>query len=172
MILPGSVKQLDTVGSPAEIAEFADWRAAIPPTDTVLMVPTTKSASFMWFTLGRPSYLTVDQSSGVVFSAATAQEVRRRSAILAPLGDPDWRILTAIAEERRIREAGLPPKPVLPPVKLTADILRKICGDPALGFVIAKEAVGYGPVTHRHVGAKKDWNLYACRRVRSATPAA
>jgi hypothetical protein len=172
IILPGSMRQLDTVGTPAEIAEFADWRAAIPATDSVLLVPTTKAASFVWFTLGRPSYLTVDQSSGVVFSPVTAHEVRRRSGVLAPLGDPDWKILTALTEERRRSEAGLPAKPVPRPQQLTADILVKVCSDPQLGFVVAKENVGFDPLTHRHVGLKKDWNLYDCHRVRSATPAA
>ena len=167
VILPGSLKQPDTVGTPAEIAEFADWRAAIPPTDTVLMLPTTTAASFMWFTLGRPSYLSLDQSSGVIFSQATALEVRRRSTVLAPLGGPDWKILTAIMDQRRMREAGPPWPPAPPPQELTADILAKICGDPRLGFVIAEENVGYGPLKHRHIGPKQDWNLYDCRRVRS-----
>ncbi len=171
-ILPGSVKQMSAVGSPAEIAEFADWRAAIPPTSNVLMVPTTKSAAFVWFTLGRPSYLSVDQSAGVIFSPATAREVRRRSEILAPLGDPDWRILSAITKDRQRREAGLPSKPAPPPLKLTAGMLTSVCSDPALGFVVAEPNVGFNPVTHVHPGGWNRWNLYDCRRVRPTTPVA
>jgi len=170
-VLPGSLKQLEAVGTPAEIADFSDWRAAIPPTSTVLLVPTTKFASFMWFSLGRPSYLTVDQSSGVVFSPTTAQEVRRRSAVLAPLGPPDWKILTAIKAAEHDREAGLPPKPAPKPRALTAGILVQICGDPQLGFVVAQEDLGFQPMVHRHVGDKKDWKLYDCRKVRSETGA-
>jgi hypothetical protein len=32
LILPGALRQVDTVGTDAEIDEFADWRDAIPPT--------------------------------------------------------------------------------------------------------------------------------------------
>jgi hypothetical protein len=166
-ILPDSFKTLGTAGTPSEIEEFADWQKAIAPASNVLIVPARKSASFAWFTLGRPSYLTVDQSSGVVFSRATALEVRRRSEVLLPLTDPDWKILTAItAGQRGKRKGGASPRP------LTANILFSICGDPQLGFVIAKENVGFDPIRHMHAGKWQGWNLYDCRRVRSGVPAA
>jgi hypothetical protein len=38
--------------------------------------------------------------------------------------------------------------------------------------VIAKEQVGFDPVTHTRSGEWKDWNLYDCRRVRSQDPKA
>ena len=160
--LPGAVKQLSPIGTRADIEEFADWRERIPPTSTVLIVPTTKSASFAWFTLGRPSYLSVDQSSGVVFSRATAQEVRRRSQVLLAVAEPDWQILTQIEQER----AGLRKK-VPEPKPLTAASLSDICRDPELGFVIAKPKLAFDPAIHRHLGNWKDWNLYDCRRVRA-----
>ncbi len=69
-------------------------RGAIPPDSNVFVLPAHNAATFAWFTLQRPSYLTVDQSSGVVFSRATALEVRRRSQVLLPLMDPDWRLLS------------------------------------------------------------------------------
>jgi hypothetical protein len=169
--LPGALKQLDMPGSAAETAEFADWRAAIPPYSNVLLLPASISATFMWFTLDRPSYLSVGQSAGVVFSAATAAEVRRRADVLVPLGDPDWTILSSIAEVRRRRAAHLPPLPVPPPRPLTAAALKSICGDPALGFVIAQENVGFDPLVHRHPGIRRDWSLYDCRRVRMAPSA-
>ena len=76
-ILPVSMTPSDSVGTPAEVRDFAEWRAAIPPTSNVLLVPGGPSAGFMWFTLERPSYLTANQSAGVVFSPETAAEVRR-----------------------------------------------------------------------------------------------
>jgi len=172
-ILPGSVKQLETVGTPAEMHDFADWRAAIPPSSTVLLIPTRKSASFTWFTLERPSYISVDQSAGVVFSRATSLEVRRRSEVLLPLMYPDWKILTSILEARSRRSKGGSGVTSIPePKPLTTEALVGVCGDPELDFVIAKEDVGFDPLRHTHHGSFKDWNLYDCRRVRSAVPAA
>jgi hypothetical protein len=167
LVFPGSVKQLFSVGTPAEIAEFADWRARIPPDSTVLMIPTTKTASFAWFTLNRPSYLSVDQSAGVVFSAATAREVRRRADVLLPVAEPDWQILTQILETRAGKR-----KQVRQPIKLTAGALSSICLDPALGFVVASQNVGFQPLTHHSSTGWNNWNLYDCRQVRAAAPEA
>jgi hypothetical protein len=172
-VLPGSLKQLESVGTRAEIEEFADWRRAIPPTSSVLIVPARKSAAFDWFTLGRPSYLTIDQSAGVVFSPVTAAEVRRRADVLLPLLRPDWQILTHIAEkERNKHRPGSTLAPESESQPLTAPILVHICADPQLGFVVAKENLAFDPLKHRHAGGWKDWNLYDCRRVRASTPAA
>jgi hypothetical protein len=165
--LPGALKQLSPVATYAEIQEFKDWREHIPATSSVLIVPTTKSAAFAWFTLGRPSYLSVDQSAGVVFSRATALEVRRRAEVLLPIGEPDYQILAQIQRNR----AKPDKKPAEPP-PLTAAALSSICRDPQLGFVIAREKLGFDGLPHRHAGNWKDWNLYDCQRVRAATPVA
>jgi hypothetical protein len=162
VILPGSLKQLSSVGSSAEIEEFADWRAAMPPASNVLIAAAKKSASFAWFTLQHPSYTSVDQSSGVVFSRATALEIRRRSQVLLPLREPDWQILTQISRKKTPgrRAEGTSAKP------LTAQTLVSICGDPQLGFVVARESLGFDPIRHESAGNWKDWNLYDCRHVR------
>jgi hypothetical protein len=162
LILPGALRQVDTVGTDAEIDEFADWRDAIPPTSNVLMVPTAKSASFAWFTLERPSYMSVDQSAGVVFSRATALEIRRRSQVLLPIMKPDWQILSQITQEAHGKKLQDMTRP------LTLQRLLDICQDPLLGFVIAKENVGFESIRHTHAGGFNNWNLYDCRRVRSA----
>jgi hypothetical protein len=166
-MLPGSFKKIGTEGTVAEVNEFTDWRGAIGSTDTVYVVPMHNSATFAWFTLERPSYLSVDQSAGVVFSRATALEVRRRSQVLLPMQDPDWRILTKMNKAANGKsEAKSPERP------FTRERLVSVCSDPALGFVIAKEMVGFGPLRHTHAGDWKDWNLYDCRRVRSLAPEA
>jgi hypothetical protein len=162
VILPGALRQIDTVGTDAEIDEFADWRNAIPPTSNVLIVPTAKSASFAWFTLERPNYLSVDQSAGVVFSRATALEIRRRSQVLLPITKPDWQILSQITQEAHGKKLEDMTRP------LTSQRLVDICQDPELGYVIAKENVGFEPIRHTHVGGFKNWNLYDCQRVRDA----
>ena len=163
--LPTAFKQSHTIASASDIDEFADWACAIPPTSTVLVVPAPDVGAFVWFTLQRPNYLSVDQSAGVVFSRATALEVQRRSQVLLPLMDPNWKILTSLhagSENRRKQKATWP---------LTAQSLTQVCTDPALGFVISPKYVGFGPLRHEHAGAWKDWYLYDCRKVRSA-PAA
>jgi hypothetical protein len=166
LVLPESLRQSSTALTAANAEEFADWRDAIPPASNVLILPTRKSASFAWFTLRRPSYLSVDQSAGVVFSRATALEVRRRSEVLRPLMDPDWEILTHIAERATGKRKDAPARP------LSTQILAGICSDPQLGFVIAQEKLGIDSIRHAQAGMWKDWSLYDCRRVRSPTPAA
>jgi len=108
----------------------------------------------------------MDQSTGVVFSRATAIEVRRRSDVLLPLMDPDWKILTSLRTKSgsgRKNEATTRP--------LTHENLIQVCADPQLGFVISPEKAGFDPLRHDHAGAWKDWNLYDCRKVRSALSA-
>ena len=160
---PAAFKQSRTLADAADRREFADWENAIPPAATVLVAPIRDVGSFVWFTLERPNYLTLDQSSGVVFSRKTALEVRRRSEILRPLMDPTWKILTSLRAQAggaRKSEAGIRP--------LTPEKLIQVCADPQLGFVIAREQVGFDPLRHEHAGAWNDWNLYDCRKVRSA----
>ena len=136
LIFPIAFKQSGTLGA-ADIHEFADWVDAIPPTSTVLVSPPRDAGSFVWFTLGRPNYLAVDQSSGVVFSRSTALEVRRRSEILIPLMDPDWRIMTRL---RAKRAPGTKSEAITRP--LTPKSLIKVCSDSQLGFVISHDKVG------------------------------
>jgi hypothetical protein len=163
---PAAFKQARTLAAAADINEFADWVNTVPPTSTVLVAPPHDVGAFVWFTLGRPNYLALDQSSGVVFSRTTALEVRRRSEVLLPLMDPDWKILTSLRAKsgsRRKNEATTRP--------LTASYLIQVCADPQLGFVVSPENVGFDPSRHDHAGAWKDWNLYDCGKVRSALPA-
>jgi hypothetical protein len=165
-MLPAAFKQSRTLASASDINEFADWVNAIPPTSTVLVAPAHDVGAFVWFTLGRPNYLSVDQSAGVVFSRATAVEVRRRSEVLLPLMDPNWKILTSLrAKSGNRRKDDATTRP------LTAKSLIQVCADPQLGFVISPKDVGFDPLRHEHTGAWKDWNLYDCRKVRSALSA-
>jgi hypothetical protein len=165
LILPAAFKQGRTLGTAAEIQEFADWENVIPPTGTVLVAPPRDVGAFVWFTLARPNYLALDQSSGVVFSRTTSLEVRRRSEMLLPLMDPDWKIRTDLAksDSRRKKEGAAR--------RLTAKNLVAVCADPQLGFVISPENVGFDPSRHERAGTWKDWNLYDCRKVRAGPSA-
>jgi hypothetical protein len=160
-MLPSAFKQSRTLASAADIAEFADWQAAIPPTGTVLVSPPRDVGTFVWFTLQRPNYLALDQSAGVVFSRPTALEVQRRSEILLPLMDPNWKILTRLstgaADKRKLE---------VPTHPLTAATLKEVCTDSQFGFVISNQDIGFDPVPHQKAGPWKGWNLYDCDKVR------
>lgn len=166
LIFPAAFTQAHTLAVAADIHEFADWENVIPSTSTVLVAPPRDVGAFVWFTLGRPNYLALDQSAGVVYSRATALEVKRRSEVLLPLMDPDWNILTSLqikSEAGRRKAAATRP--------LTPENLLLVCADPQLGFVISRKNVGFDPLRHEHAGTWQDWNLYDCRKMRSAQPA-
>ncbi|HEV7613176.1 MAG TPA: hypothetical protein VGO37_14950 [Steroidobacteraceae bacterium] len=164
-VLPAAFKQSRTLASASDIKEFEDWRSAIPSASTVLVAPAKDVGAFVWFTLERPNYLALDQSAGVVFSRTTALEVRRRSDVLLPLMDPNWKILT----QRNRSLSGHQDDATIRP--LTAKSLIQVCTDRNLGFVISPVRVGFDALRHEHAGVWKDWNLYDCGKVRSALPA-
>jgi hypothetical protein len=160
-LLPSAFRQSRQFGTAADIDEFADWRQAIPPTSTVLVVPARDVGSFVWFTLQRPNYLAVDQSAGVVFSRATSLEVQRRSNVLLPILEPNWKIRTQLRDRAATNHsAAAVDRP------LTIGNLQQACIDPALGFVISSRDVGLEPLRHSSAGAWKDWVLYDCSNVR------
>jgi hypothetical protein len=165
-LLHASFTQSRSKGPTAEVDEFAEWEKIIPSTGNVYVWDDKDSPVFSWLTLQRPSYLSVDQSAGVIFSRATALEVKRRSEVLLPITDPDWKLLSrSIAAKRRKANAKPPERH-----RLTANDLQSMCKDPQLNFFIAHEDVGFSPVRHVHSGPWKDWNLYDCRRVNEAMP--
>ena len=141
LAMPRALENPRPEGTSAQIDEFSDWRGVIPAGENVFVTSKYYSAAFTWFTLQRPSYLTVDQSSGVIFSRDTALEIRRRSRVLLPLEQPDWRLMSSRATAGGKFDAHAAP--------LTRDSLVQICRDPALNFVVAKEDVGFEPLGHR-----------------------
>jgi hypothetical protein len=149
-------------GTVSDMSEFADWRQAIPPSSTVFVTNGHDSGSFVWFTLERNNYLSPGQSAGVVFSRATAREVRRRSEVLLPLMDPNWKMLTLLQRSSGAHDpASQKHRP------LTPQSLVGVCHDTALNFVISREDVGFEPIRHVHSDAYQNWNLYDCNRVRA-----
>lgn len=159
--LPGAVP-ISQSGTPADFNSYADWRGAMPVQSNVAVVGVRSSVGFVWFTLDRSDYLSIDQSAGVVFSRATALEVERRSHVLEPLVQPTWKIMSYLAREARGEKvADEKDGP------LTAPALVSMCRDAQLDFVIAHEYVGFDALRHTQAGPYKDWYLYDCRRVRA-----
>ena len=143
--------------------QYKSWREAIPESSSVLLLAAPPvSAIFPWFTLERTSYTSTSQSAGVVFSEKISSELRRRSEVLKPVIPPDWRILSQIQHP-----ASKNPTDALTPPSLTAKSLEQICRDVQLGFVIARDDVGFSPIKHTDGGDYMNWNLYDCRRVRT-----
>ncbi|MEO7206142.1 MAG: hypothetical protein ABI145_05005 [Steroidobacteraceae bacterium] len=162
-VLPAAFKQYRSLASAADISEASDWASVIPPTSTVLIAPARDVGTFVWFTLQRPNYLAVDQSAGVVFSRATALEVQRRSQVLLPVVDPNWKIRSELrfAAASGKHQIGASSRP------LTAANLSQICADTQLGFVISSQHIGFDALTHKDTGSWMGWDLYDCRKVRT-----
>jgi hypothetical protein len=160
--LPAAFKQYRLLASTADISEFSDWANVIPPTSTVLVVPARDAGTFVWFTLQRPNYLALNQSAGIVFSHETALEVQRRSEVLLPLMDPNWKIRSKlrVTTDSGNRQIDAPSR------TLTETNLRQVCADTRLGFVISSEHIGFDALTHTYTGPWMGWNLYDCRKVR------
>jgi len=167
VVLPGAYKDVGHIGVGVGATEFANWRSAIPADSNVLVVPSPVSAAFAWFILERPSYLSTDQSSGVVFSRQTELEIRRRSVVVLPLWDTNWRL-----RSRMHAPKSGSTNPLSSYRPLTRNSLIRVCHDPKLNFVIAKENVGFDPMPHSRNDSWKDWKLYDCRRVNSQVPPA
>jgi hypothetical protein len=162
-VLPASFKQYRSLASAADINEFLDFTSVIPPTSTVLVAPARDVGTFVWFTLQRPNYLSVDQSAGVVFSRATALEVQRRSQVLLPVMDPNWKIRS----ELRAAAASGKHQIEAPGRLLTAANLGQICADTLLGFVISSQHMAFDSLIHKTSGSWMGWSLYDCRKVRA-----
>jgi hypothetical protein len=76
---------------PQRAAQFTAWRELIPPRSEVFW---PESPVDTWLLLDRPSYLSVIQTSGMVFSRKTAIELDRRAqslrAAVAPQVFMNW----------------------------------------------------------------------------------
>jgi hypothetical protein len=70
---------------PQRVAQFAPWRERIPPGAEVFW---PESPVATWLLLDRPNYLSVLQTSGMVFSRSTAMELQRRAISLAAIVPP------------------------------------------------------------------------------------
>lgn len=116
-------------------ARFALWRRAIPPTSEVF---TTGVPLIPWFLLERPSYWSVEQMTGAVFSHRTTMELLRRETVI-----------------RGLHKTGNPERD-----------LDALCGaDRTLGFVVTSENMGPTPFKPIAVGDSRlgaVLRLYAC----------
>ncbi len=109
------------------VAQFTPWRERIPPGSDVFWPELPMAA---WMLLDRPSYLSVIQSAGIVFSRETAFELERRAIAIATIVPPNsflgW----------NGPAAGL---------NLSVPQLQNLCGLAAFEFLVTNADLGVAP---------------------------
>jgi hypothetical protein len=113
---------------PALQEHFAPWRALIPPGREVFW---SESAPETWVLLERPSYLSVVQTSGMVFSRAAALEMQRRAIALSAVVPPGAFLSFSGGG------AGIGP---------TREQLERACATGEFDFVVSGVALSWAPL--------------------------
>jgi hypothetical protein len=147
-LLTGTWAQWTVRLYPAQrIAQFAAWRSQIPPGADVFW---PESPVATWLLLDRPNYLSVLQTSGMVFSRNTAMEMQRRalalSAIVPPATFLSW------------NGAGSN-------LALSLRQLQEACKLAAFEFLVTSAKLGAAPVgivPQKSSTDSKDLRLYRC----------
>jgi hypothetical protein len=86
LLLPQTWNRWTALGySPQRIEQFAPWRDRLPRGAQVLW---PESPLATWLLLDRPNYLSLIQTSGMVFSRDAALEMQRRALALSPAIEP------------------------------------------------------------------------------------
>jgi hypothetical protein len=109
-------------------AQFAPWRALIPPGGEVFW---SESGLEAWVLLERPSYLSAIQTAGVVFSRPAALEMQRRALALSAVVPP------AAFMDFSGNGAGIGP---------SREQLERACTTREFDFVVSGVALGWAPL--------------------------
>lgn len=139
----------------AQRAYFEPWRRAIPR-DAEVYWPGAPQA--VWLLLGRRSYMSISQGAGSVFSAESSEELLRRAQVLAPIVAPGYWFLDPEAVETRPRD-------------ITPNIMRNICTDVSLSFVVANQRFDGAVASGDWPGPGYRNYLYRCADFRAAATA-
>jgi hypothetical protein len=143
----------DTPFGAEQRGKFAAWRQRIPTDAEVLW---HEAPQAVWLLLDRRSYLTVSQAAGGVFSRQTTDEIVRRAHALSALVAPGVWWLDPSTRQEKMKD-------------LTPDILRSICQDPSLGFVVSRFDLGISVALAEWPGKADFVYLYDCAPYRRAT---
>jgi hypothetical protein len=135
-------------------AALAPWRAAMRPEAEVIWPAIPVGA---WYLLERPSYWSLHQAAGDIFSRSKAMESHRRGlSLLAASGG------VAAGSTASSADSGIPG---IATEKLTARGLVRACADPQLQFVVSWVVLGtttFAPVTPDSSRPKHQLHLYRC----------
>lgn len=151
--LPVTVRSWTTTSfDAADRDQFVGWRKLIS-VDSEVFWPDAPYAA--WFLLDRKSYLTVSQAAGTVFSRETTEEISRRAKTISPLVAPGVWYFDPAAQQEKMKT-------------LTPEVLRQLCKDPTLGFVVSRD-YAEAPVAVSEWPGKADFiYLYDCAPLRVA----
>jgi hypothetical protein len=130
-----------------EVAQFAPWRERIPPGADVFWPESPVAA---WVLIGRPNYLSVLQTSGMVFSRDAAMELQRRAETLAA-------ILPAASFLSWDGAASN--------LELSLQQLQAACQRAAFEFLVTRAELGVPPVgtiPQKSAPGSKGLRLYRC----------
>jgi hypothetical protein len=131
---------------PQQLARFGAFRERIPPGSNVFW---PESPVAVWVLLQRPSYLSVLQTSGMVFSHRTALELERRANVLGGAINPGsfmgWNAGTGMM--------------------LSRQQLEQTCGTGVFQFLVSSAALGIdliAEVPSASGSASNKIRLYRC----------
>jgi len=136
LLYPGACRVVTRDGSREQLAEFSDWRGAIAPESTVFVVPATiprllrgllssDPATSRWISLRVSCFRAPRRSS--------ATPCERAPAVM----EPDWRLYSG-GDARRAGADAANGRGIF-----TRNSLVSVCGDPLLGFVVARQELGF-----------------------------
>ena len=114
---------------PALVAQFAPWKALLPANAEILWSEEPLST---WVFLDRPSYISVSQSAGVMFSRPSAMDLLHRAQVLDHVAP-----VTSYLDFDSALGAGVGPSP---------EKLDKVCAALPSGFVVAYAPLSWQPV--------------------------
>jgi hypothetical protein len=129
---------------------FESWRGRIPEGTNVLW-PTAPVG--VWYLLERPSYISISQLAGIVFSRDLALEGARRAERLSSFFDPRWVMGDPAHAEQ-----------VLKP--LTTQVLQSVCAIPEIGFVVSGTKLPEAVATEAWPDSSHYISLYDCSTLR------
>ncbi len=131
---------------PLRVAQFAIFRALIPPGSEVAWLDLPVGA---WILLDRPSYLSVLQTSGLVFSFQGAWELKRRADALGPAIDP------ATFMNWETARTGM---------NLSQQQLKSACATGEFAFLVTAADLGMEPAAtvHSRTDSPRPIRLYRC----------
>jgi hypothetical protein len=130
------------------VAQFADLRQHIPPRSEVFW---PESPVAVWMLLDRPSYLSVIQTSGMVFSRGSARELKRRAEALKFAVNP--------SSFMHWSSAGTG-------MTLSQQQLQNACGTGEFEFLVTSADLGTDPVATIPAASAADSKkirLYRCK---------
>jgi hypothetical protein len=133
--------------SSQRLAQFAPWRERIPPGADVFW---PESPVATWLLLNRPNYLSVLQTSGMVFSRNTAVELERRALALTAIVPPGTFLSWNGAGSN---------------LELSLQQLQGACQLAAFEFLVTRTDLGVAPVgivPQKSPAGSRDLRLYRC----------